>query len=189
MSHELLAPSHPAPVMLVVFLGALVTPTVFLGFTLLHSVWLTYISLYYLWVVAPAAVCYFWSGSRQRVLVGWRRGIRRLRVQAALALPTLPLVIGGGMLAYHLLARPLGIDPDAMRAALRVYGLTADNPVGDLGALTWLTFLNPIMEECFWRIFLFESLRHSEAASAWLRWWAPCLATSLLYASYHVPGA
>ena len=88
----MLLPTESAPPALVIFLGALVTPTVIVGFDLLRSVWLTYISLYYLWVVAPAAVCWHWTGSRRRVEAGVRRGMKRVKLQAALALLALPLL-------------------------------------------------------------------------------------------------
>ena len=119
MTHELLSPGNPAPVLLVVFLGALVTPTVLLGFTILHSVWLTYISLYYLWVVAPALVCYCWRASRQRVVSAWRRGFRRARLQAAIALPALPTVR-----SVVLILRPLGDSPPARLATAAGRALT-----------------------------------------------------------------
>ena len=183
----MLLPTESAPPALVIFLGALVTPTVIVGFDLLRSVWLTYISLYYLWVVAPAAVCWHWTGSRRRVEAGVRRGMKRVKLQAALALLALPLLVGGSLLLYHLFGNLVGFDVATVRPALETYGLTAENPAGDLGALTWLTFLNPIMEEMFWRIFLFESLRQPDASTAWWRWWAPAVTTSVLYASYHVP--
>ena len=70
-------PHHMPPFELVIFLGALVTPTVVVGFLMLRSVWLTYASLYYLWVVAPSAVCFTWSGARERVRAGLRHEIER----------------------------------------------------------------------------------------------------------------
>ena len=79
-------------------------------------------------------------------------------------------------------------DPIAIRPELGAFGLTPQNYAGDLGALAWLSFLNPFMEECFWRLFVFESLRHAETTSATTaRWWVPALATNALYAAYHVP--
>ena len=233
------------PFELVIFLGALVTPTVVVGFLMLRSVWLTYASLYYLWVVAPSAVCFTWSGARERVRAGLRHGRRNFRGQLCLVLPLGVLVVGTSLLGYHLLAEPvLGLDMGVLRSTLAQYGLTPSNPAGDLGALAWLTLLNPLMEEGFWRLFLFQMLlprRRSPPAPrasvdggiacgavggssggeegaivdgvggvggggssdecggqaadnyaesglfARCAWWRPCLLTSCLYASYHVP--
>ena len=203
----LLPPAPSAPAALVVFLGALVSPTVYVGFTLLKSVWLTYIALYYIWVVAPIAVCFCWSGSRQRVVAALKRGFQRIPLQCMLAVPAIPLFIGSGLLVYHFLARPLGIIVEDLRHDLATWGLTRANPGGDMGELAWLTFLNPVMEEFFWRVFLFESLRASRdalwlprsddeppeplstvAMSRWeWRWWGPALGANVLYACYHVP--
>ena len=179
-----------APPWLIVLLGVLVTPTVIVGFTILDSVWLTYCSLYYLWVVAPTAVCFCWSSSRRQLFASLQRGWRHnQRLQWLLALPIDVVVIGTCMLAYHLLAAPLGLDLGVMRERLAEYGLTPSNPGGDLGALAWLTFLNPLMEEFFWRLFVFEGLRPlgASSSSARARWWTPATLTSVLYASYHVP--
>ena len=186
-----------APVWLVVLLGCLVTPTVVLSFLVLHSVWLTYISLYYLWVVVPAAVCFVFLGSRQHVLAGFRRGTHRPRQQLALALPLAAAVVVSSALGYHLLARPLGIDMAIIRAKLLDFGLSPATPAGDLGTMAWLTFLNPVMEEGFWRLFVFELLRSPEhlqptggdgsRSSSWWQWWGPACATSAMYAAYHVP--
>ena len=253
---------HMPPFELVIFLGALVTPTVVLGFLVLRSVWLTYASLYYLWVVAPSAVCFTWSGARARVRTGLRQGRRNFRRQLCLVLPLDVLVVGTSLYGYHLLAEPvLGLDMGMLRATLAQFGLTPSNPAGDLGALAWLTLLNPLMEEGFWRLFLFQMLLprrrppasprppvgggvacggtgcscsgggeegalvgssdehsddhsgvHSGAQSgidecggggqaidnaessaesglfaSVCAWWGPCLLTSCLYASYHVP--
>ena len=180
-----------APPWLIMLLGVLVTPTVIVGFTILDSVWLTYASLYYLWVVAPTAVCFCWSSSRRQLFASLQRGWRQQqRLQWLLAVPVAVIVIGSCMLAYHLLAAPLGLDLDAVRERLAEYGLTPENPAGDLGALAWLTFLNPLMEEFFWRLFLFEGLRPLSSSSSGnprARWWWPATLTSMLYASYHVP--
>ena len=182
----LLPPAESAPRSLIVFLGALVTPTVVLGFTILHSVWLTFLSLYYLWVVAPSVVCLSWPGSRQRMAHALQRGLRRWRLQALLALLAIPVLIGTTLLTFHLFAPPLGLSPKRLQPGLGIFGLTPAHWASDVGALTWLTFLNPLMEEAFWRLFIFNSL-WIETPSAWARWWAPALATSVLYASYHVP--
>ena len=147
------------PLPLVLFLGVLVTPTVVVGFLKLQSVWLTYASLYYLWVVAPCAVCFFWSRARHICFARWRRAMRSARLQLLLAVPVVAAVVGSSLLGAHLLAVPvLGLDVAAIRARLAGYGLTPTNPAGDLGALAWLTALNPLMEEGFWRLFLFQML-------------------------------
>ena len=147
------------PLALSTFLGVLVTPTVCVGFLVLKSVWLTYASLYYLWVVAPAAVCYVWNGARVACYTSWRWGLRNARMQLLLAVPLMILVVSGAVGGAHLLAVPvLHLDVSLIRARLATYGLTQTNPSGDMGALAWLTLLNPLMEEGFWRIFLFNLL-------------------------------
>jgi hypothetical protein len=175
------------PAALAVTIGALVTPTVFIGFVVLKSVWLTYFSLYYLWVIAPSMVCFLWAGTRAATLDSCRHGLRRSSWQLSLALPVAAVVVVTALLAYRFLAVPLGLDMVVVRERLASYGLTEANPLGDLGALAWLSFLNPIMEELFWRVFLFEALREPDASDTWSSWWVPACVTELLFASYHVP--
>ena len=69
------------------------------------------------------------------MLAGWRRGTRNIRLQLLLSLPVAVGVVGSALLLYRLLAAPLGLDLDAVRERLEYYGLSAANPVGDLGAL------------------------------------------------------
>lgn len=182
VSDDLLTPTDAAPPLLVLLIGLAVTPTVLFGFGMLRSMWITYLSLYYLWIVAPSLVCFCYSGSRKLVQSGLRRAMRRQRFQLGLAIGVVPLAVGLLLLGYHVLAPPLGIDEDRLKPSLGMFGLTPSQVFSDLGALAWLTFLNPFMEEFFWRVFVFEHLR-----MATRRWWLPCLITSFVYAMYHVP--
>ena len=153
------------PVPLIIFLGAVVTLSVQVGFNLLRSIWLTYVSLYYLWVVGPASVCYEWPGARELVLAQFRVGSRNFRLQLSLALPSFVGILGTSMIGYHFLHLPalFGIDLDEMRQTMATYGLTPDSPGGDIGVLAWLTLLNPLMEEGFWRVFVFRMLLRPRA--------------------------
>ena len=188
-SAQLLPPGETAPTWLVLGIAVLVTPTVFVGFSILNSVWLTYLSLYYLWIVSPALVCFCWTGSRRIVGFGLKRALRRPWVQTAIAVGVIPVIIAASLFVYHSLRESLGIDKEELRPELGIFGLTPAAIFGDVGVLAWLTFINPMMEELFWRIFLFESLRRPDGASSVQRWWGAAIVTNMIFASYHVPVA
>ncbi len=189
--------SVPLPLLLLI--GLLSTPTVLVSFVGLRSVWLTYGGLYYVWIVAPTAVLYLWRRSRQRVYVAWVRSLRRPSHQVALAVPAFVLIVAVNVALYHFLGRPIGVVPSQLRARLEPYGLTVDAPVFDAVALSWLVLLNPLMEEFFWRLFLFRLLlphdidgdEHASrcGGGGCARWWGTALAAAAMYASYHVPVA
>lgn len=181
-----------APTPLVLLLGSLSFGTVLLFLIGLHSVFLTFAGLYYVWVVTPTAVCFVYTESRRRVLEGWRRGIRRWWHQLAMSVPLGVGLIGCCLLAYRYLGRWIGIVPQHLRERLVQYGLARASspyaiPPADIAVILWLSLLNPMMEEFFWRLFLFELLRNPEAGGECRRWWGPAWLVSGLYASYHVP--
>ena len=175
------------PLALIVFQGMLVTPTVALGFNVLQSIWLTYLSLYWVWVISPAVVCFCWPSARVRIKHALHLGLQRLRMQTVLAVSVSPLLIGSVLLSYHVVAKPLHIDERSMRPLLVPWGLSSASVGFDIGTLMWLTFLNPVMEEFFWRVYLLEMLRpFGNDGPTCARGWAPTAISATLYASYHV---
>lgn len=180
-----LADSPPA--VLVVVHAALIVPAVILCFSVLHHIWLTYFALFSLWVLGPIAACHYWAGAQQRALIALSRGLHRWRLQAPFAVASVPLLTVTLLASYHFLAAPLHISDKAMQPALGSFGLLPSTIGLDVISLLWLTLVNPVMEECFWRIYVFEMLRQPAPGKRRSTWWAPALASAALYASYHVP--
>lgn len=175
-----------APLALVLTIGALPVPTVLVGLVALKSIWLTLAGMYYVWVVSPTVVCYAYAGTRMRSLAAYRRVARGARRQLAIAVPACAAVVGVGVLAYHFLGRVLGVDPRAIARGLEPYGLVEAAVAADVSVIAWLVVLNPVMEEFFWRLFLFAQLRGDDDEGG-ARWWGPACGVAALYAAYHVP--
>ena len=165
----------------VVLLGLSSTLVTVVFFAVLRNVWLTFVGVATVWVVVPLGWCRLNSAVKRIVATAGRRGLRRHRTQLALSLPAALVIIGSAVVIYRFAARVL-IDVDRVRQRLAEYGLTAAMPLPDAGVMTWLTFLNPFMEEFFWRLFVFHHLRHPHRS-----WWTPAACTEMMYAAYHLP--
>ena len=107
--------------------------------------------------------------------------------------------VGGAVLLFYVFGRRTGeIEPARERAA--ALGLDPAHPAAVGFFIIWLSLVNPVLEEAFWRIFLYEMLSWGRCNAAGddvdepdgaTRWWASrptvaLVATSALYASYHV---
>ena len=178
--------SRLPPRALVVLLGALTTPATAVLFAWLRNVWLTFAAVATLWVGMPLAVCCTNAPVRQVLRKHWRRGLRRPGFQVSVAVPLALGIVGSALLTYRYVARYV-VDVDSLRAKLADYGLSDADPAPDVIALLWLTFLNPIMEEGFWRVFCFQLLLRDGGGEDRRRWWTAALAVSVLYAAYHLP--
>jgi hypothetical protein len=165
----------------VVLLGLSSTLVTVLFFVVLGNVWLTFAGVATVWVVVPLGWCHRSTAVKRIVLTAGRRGLRRPRWQLALSVPAVMLIIASALVIYRAAARVF-VDVDQVRQRLAEYGLTAEMPVPDAGMMTWLTFLNPFMEEFFWRLFVFQLLRQPQRS-----WWAPAACTEMMYAAYHLP--
>lgn len=180
------------PLALVVLNAAAVTPVTIVALYPGHSVWLTFALLACLWVVVPLGCCAVMRGSAQLLSTAWRRGLRDVHLQALLAVPASLGFFCAAATLYHFCAVPLGLDLDAMRRTLSEYGLRAEDPPPDIAATLWLSLLNPLEEEFFWRLYLFRHLheackRSLSLGSRHRSWQVAGGCTSILYASYHVP--
>ena len=108
-------------------------------------------------------------------------------------------MIAGSLVLYGVFARAISFDEESIREWMgRTLQLTKNTPAPDIGVMLWLSFVNPVMEEFFWRLFLFELLFFPrkglveplvprQAPRTGRPWWQPCILISMLYASYHVP--
>lgn len=167
---------------LVVLMALLVTPSVGVGVLVLHNAFLTFSGLAWLWVVAPAFLLYLYPAAWAIVSSAIKRGMRHAAWQAALGIPSAIAIIGLNILCYHFGARLLGLDASSMRAGLgSSFGLTDGTPLPDVEVILWLSLVNPVMEEFFWRVFVFELIRGG------CEWWRPACGAAILYAMYHVP--
>lgn len=171
---------HTVPVALIALLGLLVAPTVLVGVDILHNVFLTFTALAYLWSVAPAIMCLIYPGAWVLVAAACQRGSHWPLRQICLAVPAFVIIIATGLLECRMVSSVFGINILAIRTSLARFGLTSESAAPDAEVIAWLSVVNPILEEFFWRVFMFECLRGQ-------RFWLPALGVSTLYASYHVP--
>jgi hypothetical protein len=171
------------PPSIAVLLGALTTVATTLCFATLHDVWITFGAVFCIWVVAPCGMCCAYPGLRGMIVARGRHKLRHACFQATLALPLAVLTIAFALLAIHFGARALGFERSAVRMELAEFGVSNRTVGSDVGTMAWLSALNPVMEEGFWRLFLFEQLRATDGS----RWWAPASVVSCLYAAYHLP--
>jgi len=176
------------PLTVVVLLALSVTPIVAAGLYAEHSIWLTFAALFGVWIFVPLLLSAACHGSGRLLLASFHQGMQRPRWQLLVATPAALVSLAIAMGSYHLLALPLGVDLELIRERLGSYGLTSEEPLPDVSVISWLTLLNPPMEEFFWRLFVFRHLQsYDRPCSRCRRWWTPAIATSLMYAAYHTP--
>ena len=192
------APTRP-PLALILIIGALPTPVVFGGMIGASSVFLALFGVEASWIFPPLAVLWAWPAARARVQRGWARACRKRGRQLALGLALWVTTVGGAVLLFYVFGRRTGeIEPAPERAA--ALGLDPAHPASVGFFIIWLSLVNPVLEEAFWRIFLYEMLSWGRCNAAGddvdepdgaTRWWASrptvaLVATSALYATYHV---
>jgi len=166
---------------------------VLLWFDELQSVWATLFSLVVVWVVCPAVVCSRWPRVCKLVRDELARTCRTPMRQIVSASVIGVVSAATGLASWHFLRDPLHLPIEPTRISLEHYGLYDDKPAGSIFLIVWLTLVNPVEEEFFWRVFLMQLLHAHWADSRLLRSrprgavYAAGLASSVLYAAYHVP--
>jgi uncharacterized protein len=145
------------------------TTMIFIGLTLLGSVPLTF-CLFYGWLIL---VPFYFSASK-KTHFRWREDItsRSLLLGAASGLIFLFLIFATVSYLFSYL-----IDLELIRSLLKEWGFD--------GKSVWLLvavllFLNPYLEENYWRNFIFEELRTTSSAGKSI------VIASLFYSLYHV---
>lgn len=180
------------PLSLVIALGLLSTPMILAWFWGMRSLWATLGSLVVVWVVCPLIVCTVWPHTRKLIHDEILRTCRNPGRQTAFAVLLGSCTVAMSLSAWHYFARPLGLPPATTRQQLSALGLDESEPWADIFLISWLTLVNPLMEEFFWRVFLMQLLlaywndsrfcskpRHAMYVAAFT--------ASTLYAAYHVP--
>ena len=180
------------PLLLVLFLAALSTPMILAWWLGVRSVWATLGSLVIVWVVCPAGVCSYWPRVRKLIRDEVARTCRNPGCQLLVAFAIGVLQLAAALAVWHYFKEPLGLPPRGTRAKLSAYGLDDTEAASDIFLIAWITLVNPVMEEFFWRLFVMQLLlAHWGDSKACGQprggLHAAFLVTSVFYAAYHVP--
>ncbi|RNF38999.1 CPBP family intramembrane glutamic endopeptidase [Planococcus salinus] len=145
----------------------LIGPTVmiFIGLQLAGNVVLTFL-LFYSWLLAvPLLDHTFPKGSmkvtRQALVLGTGSGLLFF------------IFIFGGLNWLHVYL----LDIDALRVLLLEWGFSGP---GEIGLVLVLMILNPVLEEFYWRGYMFDKLRKERGAGYTI------VMTALFYTLYHI---
>lgn len=178
-----------------VALGAVVTPAVILSFALARNVLITYLVGVFVWLLVPTVLRLVSTRARNSMVIGWKRSTRDLKRQLAVGVPG-ALVLTGAVFSVYVFTTVVADDSaiESTRRRFYDYGLavgTTSERSATIFVFVWLTVSNPILEELFWRAFLYRSLLEDpDTELSWRHdgwaWWGPAAVSAVLYASYHV---
>jgi membrane protease YdiL (CAAX protease family) len=147
----------PAPPVVAVLLGALPTFIVLVGLLVFGSIWAAVFGVETSWVLAPAVVCWVWPASRKGAADDWHAATQRLRLQALVGVAFWMVSAASAVLGFWLLGRHTGIIP-MVRSRAAEFGLSEGHSGAVWFFIFWFSLVNPVLEEFFWRIFIFGHL-------------------------------
>ncbi|KAL1521245.1 hypothetical protein AB1Y20_020916 [Prymnesium parvum] len=180
------------PLPLTLLHACLSTLVVCLSFASARALWPTLAALVVVWLALPALICAAYPLAASLLREELRRVCGRAWLQLRLAAPLAAAAAAFSLAAWHVAKRPLGLPPVSTRERLASFGLSDSAPWADVFLIVWLTLVNPLMEEFFWRVYLMQLFlarwrdsrfcRHPHGGTI-----AAGLAASAFYAAYHVP--
>lgn len=146
----------------VLTVGTLPTLVVLVAMVWISSVWAAVFGVEASWIVTPALVCLRWPASKRLALAGWRAASQRPLLQVLVGVALWVGSAGSAVLLFWLVGRHTGIIP-GVRSRAAEYGLSETHPAAVYFFVVWFSLVNPVLEELFWRIFLYEHMQPAVA--------------------------
>lgn len=153
------------PPAVVLTVGALPTLVVLVAMVAIGSVWAAVFGVEASWLVTPVLVCLRWPASKRLALAGWRAASQRPLLQVLVGVGLWVGSAGSAVLLFWLVGRHTGVIP-GVRSRAAEYGLSETHPAAVYFFIGWFSLVNPVLEEMFWRIFLFEHMQPAVAPGA-----------------------
>ena len=158
------APAPHVPLWLALCVGALPTPVVWFGMWGAENAWVTIGLLEAWWVVSPLVILRAWPTSWRMVRRAAARALEHPARQALMGAALLLVCVG---VVTPVLPRAVETVP-----ALRGVGSTAallglSDAVAVDAFAAWFSVANPVLEEFFWRLFLYQLLGGDGTGRFW----------------------